>query len=262
MSQSTFWLSLAAKLILAAGLVVTASIIAERVGALAGSLIATLPVSAGPAYILLATEQDAAFVAVAALISFAVNPATLILVAAYVLLSQRFGFLGSLAGSIGVWLVVAAVAQSFQWSILAAVLFNTVTFAAVLWIVRRHRTAPMPRVRRPWYDIPLRAALVVAANAGVLIASRTAGPTLSGAFAVFPVVFTSLLLILHPRVGAAATAAVLANGIFGLIGFAAALLALHYAAVPFGTPLALLFALLVAVAWNLLVLAMRRHLAV
>jgi hypothetical protein len=152
--------------------------------------------------------------------------------------------------------------QNFQWSIGAAVLFNAATFAGVLWIVHHHRTAAMPRVRRPWYDIPLRASLVVAVNALVLVLSHTAGPALTGAFAVFPVVFTSLLLILHPRVGAAPTAAVLANGIFGLIGFAAALLALHYAAIPFGTPLALLFALLVALAWNLLVLTMRRHIAV
>jgi hypothetical protein len=44
----------------------------------------------------------------------------------------------------------------------------------------------------------------------------------SGVIALFPAVFTSLILILTPRIGGRATAAVLANGQWGLIGFGAA----------------------------------------
>jgi len=38
-----------------------ATIIAERLGAAVGALVATLPVSAGPVYVFLALDHDAAF---------------------------------------------------------------------------------------------------------------------------------------------------------------------------------------------------------
>ena len=50
--------------------------------------------------------------------------------------------------------------------------------------------------------------------------------------ALFPVVFTSMMLILHPRIGGPATAAVIANGGWGLIGFGIAIAVLHVAALP------------------------------
>jgi hypothetical protein len=66
--------------------------------------------------------------------------------------------------------------------------------------------------------------------------------------AVFPV-YTSIVLILHRRLGPA-TAAVLANAVLGLAGFGAAPLTLHFAAVPLGSALALIAALSVSVGWN------------
>jgi len=58
------------------------------------------------------------------------------------------------------------------------------------------------------------------------------------------------MLILHRRVGGPATAAVLANAVFGLAGFGAALLTLHLTAVPLGSTPALIVALVVSVGWN------------
>jgi hypothetical protein len=66
------------------------------------------------------------------------------------------------------------------------------------------------------------------------------------------------MVILHPRVGGPATAAVLANAIPGLAGFGAALLTLHLIAVPLGPTLALIVALGVSVAWNAAIYATRR----
>ena len=48
-----FWLSLALKLLLTAGIVVTASVIVERAGPLIGALVVTLPVTVWPAYVFL-----------------------------------------------------------------------------------------------------------------------------------------------------------------------------------------------------------------
>jgi hypothetical protein len=52
-----FLLVLAIKMAVAAAFVVTASFIAERAGALVGAMVMTLPVGAGPAYVLRARSR-------------------------------------------------------------------------------------------------------------------------------------------------------------------------------------------------------------
>jgi hypothetical protein len=96
----------------------------------------------------------------------------------------------------------------------------------------------------------------------VVTLSFRIGPAGSGVFAVFPVIYTSIMVILHCRIGGPATAAVLANAVPGLAGFGAALLTLHLTAVPLGSAAALVGALGVSVAWNIVVYATRRHRAI
>jgi hypothetical protein len=81
----------------------------------------------------------------------------------------------------------------------------------------------------------------------------------TGILAVFPIVFFSIMLILHPRIGGPATASVIANGILGLGGFSLSCLVLHLAAVPFGAWWALLLALLASIGFNLATWAVRRR---
>ena len=116
--------------------------------------------------------------------------------------------------------------------------------------MQRFRVAKMPLVTSRWYDIPLRAALVATLVAVVVTLSNIVGPRISGVIALFPAVFTSLILILTPRIGGKATAAVLANGQWGLIGFGIAIVVLHFAAQPLGRAAALSLALATCVAWN------------
>jgi len=59
------------------------------------------------------------------------------------------------------------------------------------------------------------------------------------------------MLILHPRIGGPATAAVLANSGWGLMGLGIAIAVLHLAALRFGSAIALGLALIVCVSWNL-----------
>ena len=109
----------------------------------------------------------------------------------------------------------------------------------------------MPLVTRRWFDIPLRASLVATLVATVVTLSRWIGPHVSGTIALFPVVFTSMMLILHPRLGGRPTAAVIANGGWGLMGFGIAIALLHVSAPRFGSALALMLALVTCVGWNL-----------
>ena len=63
------WFVLAMKMAVTALVVTTATIVAERLGATVGALVATLPVSAGPVYVFLAIDHDAAFISSSATVS-------------------------------------------------------------------------------------------------------------------------------------------------------------------------------------------------
>src|SRR6185312_5737773 len=87
-----FLLTLALRMAIAAAFVVTASFITERSGPVIGALVATLPISAGPSYVFLAIDHDAAFIAQGALSSLPINAATIFLGLTYVVLAQQQSF--------------------------------------------------------------------------------------------------------------------------------------------------------------------------
>jgi hypothetical protein len=249
--EIAFILSLALRMAFAAAFVVAASFITERSGPAIGALVATLPVSAGPSYIFLALDHDAAFIAQGALASLPMNAATILMSLVLVVMAQRHGTLVSLAAGLAVWLAFALLVRAFEWTLLGGLFFNALALGIVLPLVQRFRVARMPLIARRWYDVPLRAALVATLVAAVVTLSNVVGPRGSGVLALFPAVFTSLVLILMPRIGGPATAAVLANGQWGLIGFGLAIVVLHLLALPLGSAAALGLALAVCVAWNL-----------
>jgi hypothetical protein len=67
------------------------------------------------------------------------------------------------------------------------------------------------------------------------------------------------MLILQPRIGGPATAAVLANTIWGLVGFGIALATLELSIVPLGASVALPLALAVSIGWNVMIWLARRR---
>jgi hypothetical protein len=249
--EVAFILSLVIRMAVTAAFVITASIVTERSGPVIGALVATLPVSAGPSYIFLAMDHDAAFVAQAALASIPINAATVFMALFYVLMAQRFSVATSMAASLPVWFVFAVLIRTFDWGLAAGIVLNVVAYSLCLPLVQRYRAAKMPLITRRWFDIPLRAALVATLVATVVTTSNIVGPTGSGIIALFPVVFTSLMLILHPRIGGPATAAVLANGMWGLLGFGLGVLALYLGVAYLGKAAGLILGLATCVIWNL-----------
>ena len=246
-----FILTLALRMAVTAAFVVTASVITERSGPVIGALVATLPISAGPAYVFLALDHDAAFIAEGALASLPINAVTIFLGLTYVVLAQRRSALVSFFGAVAVWIALAALSRTVHWSLINGLLANAMTFAICLPLLRRFRNVRMPLITRRWYDIPLRASLVASLVATVVTLSGWVGPYVSGTMALFPVVFTSMMLILHPRIGGPATAAVIANAGWGLMGLGIAIAVLHVAALQFGSAIALSLALMTCVGWNL-----------
>src|SRR6202049_3598310 len=241
--ELTFILALVLRMAVTAAFVVSASVITERAGPVIGALVATLPISAGPSYVFLALDHDAAFIAEGARASLPINAATIFYCLTYVVLAQRRSAAVSCAGAVAVWVVLAALMRTVQWSLAGGLVANAIAFAICLPLLRRFRHVRMPLITRRWYDIPLRAGLVATLVAIVTTLSGWVGPGVSGVIALFPVVFTSIMLILHPRIGGPATAAVIANGGWGLMGFGVAIAVLHLAALRFGSALGLSLAL-------------------
>ncbi len=246
-----FILTLVLRMAITAAFVVTASVITERSGPVIGALVATLPISAGPSYVFLALDHDAAFIAEGALASLPINAATILLGLTYVVLAQRRSALVSCGAAVAVWIALASLIRSVQWTLAGGLIVNAIAFAICVPLLQRYRHVKMPMVARRWYDIPLRASLVATLVATVVTLSGWVGPKISGIIALFPVVFTSMMLILHPRIGGPPTAAVLANSAWGLMGLGVAIAVLHVAALQFGSVIGLSLALATCVSWNL-----------
>jgi hypothetical protein len=258
----TFWLSLVVKMLTSGVIVVVVSILVERAGPFLGAMVATLPVSAGPAYIFLALDHDAAFVAKSALSSLAINAAVAPFIAVYALLAQGSGVVLCLGAAFAVWLVFAAAVFGIPWTLPWALALNVATFTVAFVVTRRYlNVAAQNRAGSRWWDVPVRAVLVMGVVAAVVLTARLIGPRIAGIAALVPVVLTSVVVVLHPRQGGQTAAAVLVNGLPGLIGFAMALLSLHLTALSLGAPLALGLWFGIAVAWNLALIAWRHRAA-
>ena len=90
--------------------------------------------------------------------------------------------------------------QLRQWSFVEACVLFAVVFGGAIVALRRFVLAsappPVPRVRS---DLALRSLLVACVVLATTLASNLAGPAATGVLATYPVVFTSLVLILQPR---------------------------------------------------------------
>ncbi|MGE0036253.1 MAG: hypothetical protein AB7S93_11505 [Xanthobacteraceae bacterium] len=260
--EVAFWYGLLLKMVMTASIVVIASIAVERSGPFIGALIAALPTAAGAAYIILALEHPPEFIAASAIGSLAAGAAVSIFALTYTILAQRHGLVLSLAAATLVWLAAATALRLVEWTPLTAVAIFAVAFGVAIPLSARYRTAGVPqsRMRRKRYDIPLRAATAALVVAVVTTLSHRIGSFLSGAFAVFPIVMGSFIVILHPRVGGPAAASVLAHAQIPLIGLGLGFLAVHYLVEPIGVWWAYVAGLSVCIGWNGLLWLVRKHL--
>jgi hypothetical protein len=241
--------------------VVGATVAAEVAGPFWGGLIVSLPVAAGPAYVMLALQHDAAFIAASALNSLAVNAASFVFLAALALLALRVRWWWALVGSLGAWTGTVLVIRQVEWDVVGAIVLNVAAILVCLVLTRsveREAVAPGGPVRRRWFELPVRAAMVGLLVGGVVTGSRALGPALTGMAAVFPVAFTSFALLVLPRVGGAVAAAIMVSALRAMPGFALAMLTLHLAVVPLGAGVALAVALLPSLAWSAMLMLRRR----
>jgi hypothetical protein len=88
-SDIPLWLSIVVKVMFAATVVVSATLLAEKSGPLVAGLIIAMPISVGPTYVMLALTKAPSFIADSALGSIAANAAVAAFGTVYVLLARR-----------------------------------------------------------------------------------------------------------------------------------------------------------------------------
>ena len=244
-------LPLLLKMAIAAAIVVSVSVIAERSKPFIAAMLATLPISAGPALVFLALDHDDAFIATALLGTILTNIGTGLYCLSHAVLAQRFATPLSLLGALFTWAFSVLAIKSLPWSIASALIASCLVYGVLIVLSQRFLAAPMPPVPpRTWYAIPLRALAVALLAGTVTTLSWQLGALGSGLLVAFPIVLSSLIAILQPRIGGPATARLIVSGLPGLFGFALALALAATLSEPMGRFWALGLGLAVCLAWN------------
>jgi len=252
-------LPLILRLVTVIALVVGSSAAAERAGPFWGSIIATLPVAVGPAYVLLALDHEATFIAASALGTLASHVGLAAFLLVYVKLAPRFSIPLCLTAALAAWAALAPLAHLPFWNLGVAAGANVLAYGIAIYATRDARAGAVTRGGKPRaFELPLRALLVGVLVVSVVALSESLGPALTGIVASAPVVMTSLALILHPRLGGQGVAAVMAASLRALpgLGFGYAALCLTAERIPIAA--ALMLALLVTLCWPLGLVLRRR----
>ena len=249
--------ALAVRMAAVAVFIVIVAMISQRTGPFFGAMVASLPVYTGPVYVFLALDHPPEFlerVTTASVAAFAVIPIYLLI---YGLLAHAGkSMLLSLATGSAAWLACAVFVQLYDWSLPEALLFAVPIFTASLLLAPRFTDAvPLKAGARSWIDLVVRVLLVTIVVGAVNALSPFVPAQLTGILSIMPTVTTSLIVVLHNRIGGPATAALLAHSIGGLIGMLLAITLVAATVVPWGPALSLSLALAVSVSWNLMLIA-------
>lgn len=255
----TPWLWLLLRVSMIAMFVMLVTVLAERLGPFLGAMVASLPLFTGPTYLLLALEHDVPYLARATIGSIAICGATPVFALAYCVMARSWGPTVSVLGALAAWTGCALIVQSNQWTLIEALLFVTPIYIVSVALARGFtRGISIKRAERRWIDLPLRAILVAAGAGAVITISKYVPPQLTGVLSVFPIIMTSLAIILQPRIGGPATAALFAHTLGGLVGMVIAFVVVNLTIYEFGAALSLSLGLGVTFIWNILLVVGRR----
>jgi len=200
----------------AAGLMAASTLAARVWGHGVGGVVSAFPIVVGPALLLAAVRQDAAFAAVMATATLLGLVALSGFVLAYGRAASRCGWPLSLA--LG-WVVAAVlgilvgrVGGGLFGGLLAAIVSPTLAYAAL----PRRRRVDVP-VRFPRWETPARMVLTALLIVGLTVAGEQFGPTVAGVLAALPAVASVLAVFTHARHGHDALIAML-HGMLGGLG--------------------------------------------
>ena len=212
-----------------AGIVVTASFLVERSGPFLGAMIATLPISAGPAYVVLALEHGPDFIAQSSIASLSVNAGTVLFLTLYARIAPHHGPLASLAICFALWIACATAIIGLSPPLAGVLALNAAAFT-IGFIALRSGKKPAGGAAQAGAALVGRARARARGDgncrdrADRRTLARPAPPASRRSCRWI----TSLAVILHPRIGGEATSVVFAHSLPGMVGFALSLLVLHF----------------------------------
>lgn len=251
---------LASRMAIVAAIVVSVSVVAARSGPVLGAMLASLPVSAGPAYVFLALDHGPEFISRSAVTSILAASTNASFVVAHSIVSRVAGTLPSLLAAIVAFGGTIALLSLFTWNLAGACCVGTALLLAGILATREtRRSAPRFTASGRPIDLVIRAVSVMSVVAAVTVLGELAGPRVAGYGALMPVVFMSFIIVMQPRVGGPALAGLFAHALFGMLGFVVAFSAISLTAIPIGPWWALTLGLAVSVGWNCAILLLRRY---
>lgn len=212
--------------------IVAVARLAERLGPFLASVFMGLPVSIGPATVLLALDQDDAFIARSMLYSLANATTTLLFLLGYVVAARRVGMWGCLGVAYAIWLSGAFLLGAVPLTLPLALLIVAAGFLGVHVAMPRGTPGPVRGRVAPWRFILLRGALGGLVVGTVVSLADAIGPALSGLFVGFPVVFASAAWMLNSIRDNDFAAAVLSTADRGMLSYSAFCLTVHLLAGP------------------------------
>ncbi|MGE0697495.1 MAG: hypothetical protein AB7O57_00195 [Hyphomicrobiaceae bacterium] len=249
---------LALRMALVAMFVIVVALVAERLGTFLGAMVASLPLYTGPVYLMLALEHDAGYLTAATVNSVAICGANPVYVLIYALLARSRGAGLSILGALIAWGACSAVVLARDWTLPEALLFVAPIYGVSLWLAQDFtRGIAIRRAARQWTDLAQRAIFVALLTGVVVISSRHVPASVTGILSVMPILTTSLVLVMHPRVGGPPTAALLAHSLGGLVGMVVAFAVVHLTLLPIGVWPSLGLGLAVTVAWNVMLIGLK-----
>lgn len=253
-------LLLASRMAIVAAIVVSVSVVVARSGPVVGAMLAAMPISAGPSYVFLALDYPPEFVVHSTIPSILAASATSAFVVAHGLAARVAGTLVCLLAALGAFFLAVALANLFTWSLPGAAIVGSTALVLAIVATREARRRAVPFALPPRrIDLFVRALAVMSVVATVTILAALFGAYAAGYGALIPVVFTSFVVVVQPRVGGAAIAGLFSHALFGILAFVPAFVVVNLATAPLGVWWALLLGFLVCALWNASIVLLRRR---
>ena len=239
--------------------VVIVALLSERVGPFFGAMVASLPIYTGPVYLFLAIDHPPEYLARVAVGSLAACAVTPVFLLVYALMARAgHAMAPSLLAGIGSWIACAVFVQLYDWSLIEALLFAIPIYSVALLLSHHFKDAvALKRSDRSWLDLAVRVLLVTSVVGLVNALSPFVPAKLTGILSIMPTVTTSLILVLHGRIGGPATAALFAHSVGGLVGMMLAVMLVGLTVVPWGPAISLPLALALCIGWNLMLIGLK-----
>jgi hypothetical protein len=189
--------SLAVRLVLAAALILAASLVGRRWGPAVGGSLVALPLTSGPIALFLALDHGPRFAAAAAhgsLTGLVAEVGFCIVYAVLASLGWPVALLGACVAFVALATIVQAAMLPLGALAVAAVGILIVGLAILRDAPRTVSAGPSPR-----WDLPARMVITVLLVLVITSAATRLGPRLSGVLAMFPVYVTILTVFAHRK---------------------------------------------------------------